>query len=90
MIQNIVSGLGAIATFENLIFMVVGTIVGILAGAIPGLSSTLAISLLVPVTFVMEPLPALAMLAGIYNGGMYGGRMEFLKEYTTMVEMPLL
>ena len=76
MIQNIVSGLGAIATFENLIFMVVGTIVGILAGAIPGLSSTLAISLLVPVTFVMEPLPALAMLAGIYNGGMYGGSIS--------------
>jgi len=76
MIQNIVLGLGAIATFENLIFMAVGTIVGILAGAIPGLSSTLAISLLVPVTFVMEPLPALAMLAGIYNGGMYGGSIS--------------
>lgn len=76
MLENILSGLTAIATLENAVFMVVGTIVGILAGAIPGLSSTLAISLLVPVTFVMEPLPALAMLAGIYNGGMYGGSIS--------------
>lgn len=76
MIENILSGLTAIATVENAIFMVIGTIVGILAGAIPGLSSTLAISLLVPVTFVMDPLPALAMLAGIYNGGMYGGSIS--------------
>ena len=76
MIEHILSGLAAVATLEHAVFMVIGTIVGILAGAIPGLSSTLAISLLVPVTFVMEPLPALAMLAGIYNGGMYGGSIS--------------
>lgn len=76
MLENILLGLTAIATLENLVFMVLGTIIGILAGAIPGLSSTLAISLLVPVTFVMSPLPALAMLAGIYNGGMYGGSIS--------------
>ena len=76
MIEHILSGLAAVATLEHAVFMVIGTIVGILAGAIPGLSSTLAISLLVPVTFVMDPLPALAMLAGIYNGGMYGGSIS--------------
>lgn len=76
MLENIMLGLSAILTVENACFMVIGTIIGILAGAIPGLSSTLAISLLVPVTFVMDPLPALAMLAGIYNGGMYGGSIS--------------
>ena len=76
MLQNLMSGLGAILTLQNGLFMVLGTIIGILAGAIPGLSSTLAISLLVPITFVMDPLPALAMLAGIYNGGMYGGSIS--------------
>ena len=76
MLENIMLGLSAILTVEIACFMVLGTIIGILAGAIPGLSSTLAISLLVPVTFVMDPLPALAMLAGIYNGGMYGGSIS--------------
>lgn len=76
MISSILAGLSAILTIENAIYMVLGTVIGILAGAIPGLSSTLAISLLVPITFVMDPLPALAMLAGIYNGGMYGGSIS--------------
>ena len=60
MLQNLLNGLSAILTLQNGLFMVLGTIIGILAGAIPGLSSTLAISLLVPITCVMDPLPALA------------------------------
>ena len=76
MFENFLLGLGALLTIENALFMVLGTVIGILAGAIPGLSSTLAISLLVPVTFVMQPLPALAMLGGIYNGGMFGGSIS--------------
>lgn len=71
--DELLLGLQAILTIDNFIFMAAGTIIGILAGAIPGLSSTLAISLLVPITFAMDPLPALSMLGGIYNGGMYGG-----------------
>lgn len=70
---DLIVGLQAILTLENFLYMTAGTIIGILAGAIPGLSSTLAISLLVPITFAMDPLPALSMLGGIYNGGMYGG-----------------
>jgi len=42
-------------------------------GAMPGLSATMAISVLVPFTFGLEPLVALGLMAGIYNGAMYGG-----------------
>lgn len=76
MIENLLLGLTALLTPMNLVYMVIGTVLGIMAGAIPGLSATMAISLLVPVTFVMEPLSGLAMLAGIYNGGMFGGSIS--------------
>lgn len=53
--------------------MVAATIVGIVVGALPGLNPVMAIALLLPLTYGMEPLVALAMVAGIYNGSMYGG-----------------
>ena len=58
---------------SNFIAMIAGVIGGIAIGALPGLSATMAISVLIPLTFFMEPLAALGMIAGIYNGAMYGG-----------------
>ncbi len=52
--------------------MVLGVIIGITVGALPGLSATMAIAVLIPLTFAMDPLVALGMIAGIYNGSMYG------------------
>lgn len=51
----------------------VGTFVGLYVGAIPGLSVTMAVSLLISFTFTWEVLPALAIMVGIYTGGVYGG-----------------
>lgn len=58
---------------DVMLAMVVGTIVGIAVGALPGLSATMGIAVLIPLTFAMSPLVALGMIAGIYNGAMYGG-----------------
>jgi putative tricarboxylic transport membrane protein len=58
---------------EVVLFMVLGTAIGIAIGALPGLSATMGIAVLIPLTFVMQPLAALGMIAGIYNGAMYGG-----------------
>ncbi|PKP63514.1 MAG: C4-dicarboxylate ABC transporter permease, partial [Alphaproteobacteria bacterium HGW-Alphaproteobacteria-8] len=49
------------------------TLLGVLIGALPGLNPVMAIALLLPLTYSMDPLVALAMVAGIYNGSMYGG-----------------
>lgn len=57
----------------NIFFIFVGVAAGIVVGAIPGLTATLAISLLLPFTFMLSPEPALLLLLGIYVGGMYGG-----------------
>ncbi|MDQ7732472.1 tripartite tricarboxylate transporter permease [Halomonas sp. SpR1] len=57
------------------VFLVVfaGVLVGIVVGAIPGLNGAIGISLLLPLTFTMEPQIGLLLLGGIYMGGMYGG-----------------
>lgn len=53
--------------------MVGSTLLGVFIGALPGLNPVMAIALLLPLTYSMDPLVALAMVAGIYNGSMYGG-----------------
>lgn len=50
-----------------------GVLIGIVVGAIPGLNGAIGISLLLPLTFTMEPQIGLLLLGGIYMGGMYGG-----------------
>lgn len=58
----------------KLMFLVAaGTFCGIYVGAIPGLSVTMAVSILISFTFSWDINPALALMAGIYMGGVYGG-----------------
>lgn len=66
---------GITVVFEPMNFLLVafGVFMGIVFGAIPGLTATLAISLLIPMTFGMDAIPALVLLLGIYCGGIYGG-----------------
>lgn len=56
--------------FPVLLFGVVG---GIILGALPGLTATMGVAILLPFTFGMEPTAALVMLVGVYIGGIYGG-----------------
>jgi putative tricarboxylic transport membrane protein len=53
--------------------VLVGTIGGVIVGALPGLSSTMATALLLPFTLTMEPIPAISLLAALYCAGTYGG-----------------
>lgn len=58
----------------NLLFLTaVGTFAGIYIGAIPGLSVTMAVSILIGFTFTWDVNSALALIAGIFTGGVYGG-----------------
>jgi putative tricarboxylic transport membrane protein len=56
----------------NFLFLFIGVIMGIVFGALPGLTATMGLALLVPFTFTMSPTGGLIMLAGIYVGAMYG------------------
>ncbi|MBV1866636.1 MAG: tripartite tricarboxylate transporter permease, partial [Marinosulfonomonas sp.] len=73
MYSSLIEALPNVLGWENLLALVIGVLGGIIVGALPGLSATMAISLLIPFTFGLEPLVALGMMAGIYNGAMYGG-----------------
>jgi putative tricarboxylic transport membrane protein len=58
----------------NLLFLTaIGTFAGIYIGAIPGLSVTMAVSILIGFTFSWDVNSALALIAGIFTGGVYGG-----------------
>ncbi len=63
----------AVFAYGPLAAMLGATLLGVLIGALPGLNPVMAIALLLPLTYSMDPLVALGMVAGIYNGSMYGG-----------------
>lgn len=57
----------------NLFVMIAGLAGGIIIGALPGLSATMGVALMVPVTFAMDTTTGLVMLGAIYVGAIYGG-----------------
>jgi len=70
---NLATGFGAAATFTNIGFALIGCLLGTLIGVLPGIGPIPAIAMLLPITFGLDPLASLIMLAGIYYGAQYGG-----------------
>ncbi|MEV7631425.1 tripartite tricarboxylate transporter permease [Microbacterium sp. NPDC089318] len=73
MLDSLLLGFQTALTLENLLWCFVGVVLGTVIGLLPGLGSTTGVAVLLPVTFTMEPVTALIMLAGIYYGAQYGG-----------------
>ena len=73
MIDTLLTSLPAVLSWPSIVAMVVATGAGVVVGAIPGLSATMGVALLIPFTFGMHPLTALCAMAGMYNGAIYGG-----------------
>ena len=67
------NGFATVLSGPNLIALVLGTIGGIIVGALPGLTATMAIALLIPFTFSMGPTAGICMLLAVYTAGIYGG-----------------
>ncbi|MEP0508862.1 MAG: tripartite tricarboxylate transporter permease, partial [Aurantimonas coralicida] len=66
-------GLANVVDPINLLAIFAGALIGMFVGAMPGLSATMAIALLLPLTYSMRPETGLAMLASLYLAAMYGG-----------------
>ena len=62
--------------WSNLLFILVGTLLGILIGSIPGLTVIMAVALAVPVTAYLPLAPSLGLIFGIYVSGIYGGSIS--------------
>lgn len=73
LMHNVWMGFGIALQPINLLFCFIGTLTGTLVGVLPGVGPTAAISLLLPMTFHLNPIAGIIMLAGIYYGAMYGG-----------------
>ncbi|MCG6537557.1 MAG: tripartite tricarboxylate transporter permease, partial [Syntrophales bacterium LBB04] len=70
---NLGNGFAIALTPWNLLYGLVGAIIGTAVGVLPGLGSPATIALLLPVTYKINPISAVIMLAGIYYGAMFGG-----------------
>jgi putative tricarboxylic transport membrane protein len=75
LIENILGAAEALFTFPTLALMVLGVAAGLIAGAIPGFTITMAVVLTLPFTFGMSPIQGLATMLGVFVGGLSGGLM---------------
>ena len=73
MFAEFLTAFGAVLEPEILVFVVGGFLIGTFFGAVPGLTSVLAIALLLPITYSIDVVPALVMCASIFMAGMYSG-----------------
>ncbi len=71
--ENILAGLEMLARWDVFAALLVGSIGGVIIGAIPGVGPAVAIAIMLPATFGLEPMVGLTMLLGIYGSSMYGG-----------------
>jgi putative tricarboxylic transport membrane protein len=73
LINNLSVGFGVAFTPINLVYALVGCVLGTLIGVLPGIGPIATIAMLLPATYALPPVSALIMLAGIYYGAQYGG-----------------
>jgi TctA family transporter len=73
LLANLSLGFATAASPENLFFCLIGVVLGTMIGVLPGIGATATIAMLLPITFQLEPVSSLIMLAGIYYGAQYGG-----------------
>lgn len=69
----LLDALQAIMSLDVMLAITIGTISGIVIGGMPGLTATMAVALLIPISFSFSPLIGLSLMGGVYSGAMYGG-----------------
>ena len=76
MLSNILMGLTTAVQPMNILVTVVGTVLGIIFGMLLGLSGTMGIAILLPITYSMSPVAALLLMVSIFCGSLYGGSIS--------------
>ena len=70
---NLMDGFGIVFSVYHLALMAAGVMLGILVGVLPGLGAPNGVSLLIPLTFTMDPVSAIILLTSMYWGALFGG-----------------
>lgn len=73
MLSSLPEAIGILLSLEGLLVLVLGTILGIILGAMPGIGSTVAVAIVLPFTLTMAQAPAVLLLLAVYAGSVYGG-----------------
>lgn len=76
MIEDLLSAVVAIATPGNFLILFLGIWAGCIIGAIPGMTGTMAVTLALPFTFYLEPVPSILLLVALYKGATFGGSIS--------------
>ncbi len=71
--QILMESITAIFTLQNMLFMLIAIVLGIMAGALPGFTATMAVALMVPFTFTMTPVSGLITIGALYCATIFGG-----------------
>ncbi|WMM32731.1 tripartite tricarboxylate transporter permease [Shouchella clausii] len=71
--EGLLQGFQVAFSWEGILFVFIGVLLGTIIGMIPGLGPISAIAIMIPITYGMNPTIALVMMAGVYYGSMYGG-----------------
>ncbi|MGP6174202.1 tripartite tricarboxylate transporter permease [Corynebacterium sp. A21] len=71
-LQLLLGGFSAALTPMNLLWVLIGALLGTAVGVLPGMGSSMAVALLLPITFSLDPTAAFIMFAGVYFGGLFG------------------
>ncbi|WP_299586736.1 tripartite tricarboxylate transporter permease [uncultured Tateyamaria sp.] len=73
MLSALPEAIGILLSLEGLLVLVMGTVLGIVLGAMPGIGSTVAVAIVLPFTLTMGQAPAILLLLAVYAGSVYGG-----------------
>jgi putative tricarboxylic transport membrane protein len=73
MLQDFIGGLDLVLKANALTALLIGTVIGYIVGAIPGLTSSIALAVIIPFTFHMSPVPAIVLMVSIYMASEYAG-----------------
>ena len=76
MFENILSGFSSILATGPILGIMLGVVIGITFGAIPGISAIMAIAIMLPMTFYVDPIIGITMLLAVYKAGIYGGSIS--------------
>ncbi len=73
MLESIITSFHMAFGLDTIGMMAIGLVLGILIGALPGFTTTMAMAVLLPISFFLDPLIGIPFLIGVYKGGIYGG-----------------
>jgi putative tricarboxylic transport membrane protein len=83
MFESFIEGVGLALRWDTMIYISGGLFLGMFVGALPGFTTLMAMAILLPISFFLDPLLGIPFLIGVYKGGIYGGSIPAI-----LISMP--